>query len=251
MFHLVPATAQTPGNAVGTLEQFDDQIATNFIAKGEPVKGTDVAYPDARFGMAFQVPPGYRAATVAVNPVSGLAGFLKPGNRVDVLATFDTRAGEAVTRTVLQDVVILAYGQQIRAEATTGQQRNDSTESQRQKEAQPQPADTATLLVRPDQSEKLVLAATKARLSLTLRGVREELQWVRTPGVLEHQVTRMPAAPRSTLAPSAPPAPTAPPVAPSRPPVVTVAAAPPKPEPEVRSIIVIRGTRQELVQVPD
>jgi pilus assembly protein CpaB len=247
MFHMVKPSGEAPKEPITALEQIDGRIATNFIAKDEPAKTTDLAYPDPTFGMAFQVPPGTRALTVPVNSVSGIAGFLKPGNRVDVLATFDLPGGGAVTRTVVQDVIILAYGQTIQPEPKQAEDEEKETEK-----PEPQLADTATLLVSPAQSEPLALAATKARLSLALRGIKESARFVRMAGATSSQVTDTaeerqrrlqaltalrPASPPATPPALTPPAPSAP-----APPVAT--------EPPGRSILVIRGTRQEIVQVP-
>jgi pilus assembly protein CpaB len=172
MFRLMPATDQTPEEAVTSLERFDGQIATNFIAKDEPVTAGDVDFPDPRYGAMFQLPAGFRAMAVPVNPVSGIAGFLKPGNRVDVLGTFVDKEGIAWTRTVVEDAVLLAFGQNLREEPKPNEEGAEEEPAEEQSAAAT--PDTATLIVSPAQAESLALAASRAKLNLVLRGVKPD-----------------------------------------------------------------------------
>ena len=103
------------------------------------------------------VPPGMRAVTIALDQVIGVGGFLERGNRVDVIATFD-RSGDSFTRTVLQDVTLLALGSEISYE--------DSAKSDKM-EGKAQP--TATLAVTPHEAEKLMDADSRGKLRLALR----------------------------------------------------------------------------------
>lgn len=105
--------------------------------------------------MTYIVPKGHRAVTVAVNEVAGVAGFLAPHNRVDVVVTTTpTGAQEPLSKIVLQDVTVLATGQ--------------ITE---QKEGKPVVVPTVTLDLIPDDAEKLVLASSKGTLQLLLRNI--------------------------------------------------------------------------------
>ena len=107
--------------------------------------------------MTYIVPKGHRAITVAVNEVAGVAGFVAPNNRVDVVLTTpipNNTKGENISKIVLQNVTVLATGQ--------------VTE---QKEGKPVVVPTVTLDLTPDDSEKLVLAASKGSLQLLLRNV--------------------------------------------------------------------------------
>lgn len=105
--------------------------------------------------MTYIVPQGHRAVTVAVNEVAGVAGFLAPHNRVDVVVTtVPPGTTEPISKIVLQNVPILAIGQIIE-----------------QKEGKPVVVPTVTLDLTPEDSEKLVLAASKGSLQLLLRHV--------------------------------------------------------------------------------
>lgn len=107
--------------------------------------------------MTYIIPKGHRAITVAVNEVAGVAGFVAPNNRVDVVLTTpipNNTRGENISKIVLQNVTVLATGQ--------------VTE---QKDGKPVVVPTVTLDLTPDDSEKLVLAASKGSLQLLLRNV--------------------------------------------------------------------------------
>jgi pilus assembly protein CpaB len=101
------------------------------------------------------IPEGMRAVSVKVDEVIGVAGFVLPGTRVDVLVTLNPSAEPelAATRVILQNVQTLAAGQTI----------------QRDQDGTPQTVTVITLLVTPDQAQKLTLASTKGRIQLALR----------------------------------------------------------------------------------
>jgi pilus assembly protein CpaB len=105
--------------------------------------------------MTYIVPPGHRAVTVAVNEVAGVAGFLTPSNKVDVVLTtlIPGSTNESISKIVLQNVPILATGQM----------------AQEQKDGKPIVVPTVTLDLIPEDAEKLVLASSKGSLQLLLR----------------------------------------------------------------------------------
>ncbi len=102
--------------------------------------------------LAALLPPDMRAISLSVNDVTDVAGFLLPGNHVDVLEA-RTVSGHAVTHTVLQDILVLAV---------------DQTDSH--DKSSPQVVRAVTLEVTPEQANKLVTAMTEGRIQLTLRG---------------------------------------------------------------------------------
>jgi Flp pilus assembly protein CpaB len=100
-----------------------------------------------------------RAVSVGLDPVVGVAGFIRPGDHVDVIATFTIGEG-TVTKTILQDVELLATGTQASVRES-GRGGNDTAKSSDQP--------NATLLVLPTQAERLVLADEKGKIRLSLR----------------------------------------------------------------------------------
>lgn len=113
----------------------------------QPVLKHDLA-PSGSFGLAAKIPDGMRATSVKTNEVMDVAGFIFPGSHVDVLITLrgDTNVASTVTRTVLQNVQVLATG----------------TKMDPDPNGKPENVSVVTLLVTPDQSEKLALAQSQA-----------------------------------------------------------------------------------------
>jgi len=99
-----------------------------------------------------------RAVSVRSNEVVGVAGFLYPGSRVDVLATLRPQGGESkvtepLTQTILQDVEVITAGQRIQPDP----------------EGKPQTVNVVTLLLNPEDSQKLMLASSQATIQFVLR----------------------------------------------------------------------------------
>jgi len=183
------------------------------IGKGEFVLPNKLAAENAGYGLPGLIPPGMRAVSVRVNEVVGVAGFVQPGTRVDVLLTGAPGSGEHQTTTVLENVGVIAAGQRL--------ERNAAGEAQM--------APVITLLVSPDDAQKLTLASTEGRIQLALRNPldtrQESLISVKT-GALYRNLT----------APAPPPRPR-----------VKKASVVVPPRPETITIEVIRGNdRKEI-----
>jgi pilus assembly protein CpaB len=134
------------------------RVSIRPIPAGEPIIEEKLAPIGGTAGagfMTYVVPPGHRAVTVAVNEVAGVAGFITPGNKVDVVLTtpLPGNPNETISKIVLQDVPVLATGQI----------------AQEQKDGKPIVVPTVTLDLTPEDSENLVLAANKGPLQLLLR----------------------------------------------------------------------------------
>ena len=107
-------------------------------------------------GVAAVLKPGSRAIAVKGDKVIGISGFINPGNRVDVLVTVkDPKKKEEKTKTILENIQVLATGTQI----------------QENEKGEPSPVDVYTLEVTPEEAEKLALAAAEGRVQLALRSV--------------------------------------------------------------------------------
>jgi pilus assembly protein CpaB len=124
---------------------------------GEPILENRLAAPGSGGGLAATIPQGMRATAVKVNEVVGVAGFVTPGMRVDVLITGNppgaaTSQGSLV-RTLLQNIEVLSAG----------------TDIQRDAEGKPQQVQVVNLLVTPAQAEILSLASSETRIQLVLR----------------------------------------------------------------------------------
>jgi pilus assembly protein CpaB len=124
------------------------------ISKGEFILPTKLAAENAGAGLPSLIPPGMRAVSVRVNDVVSVAGFVTPGTRVDVLLTGTPAGGsDSQTTTVLQNVQVLAADRRL--------ERNANGEAQS--------TNVATLLVTPDDAQRLTLASSEGHIQLTLR----------------------------------------------------------------------------------
>ncbi|TMQ74102.1 MAG: Flp pilus assembly protein CpaB [Candidatus Eisenbacteria bacterium] len=189
-----------PEGAFASIDSVVGQTTKVFMSAREPV--TAIKLSSRGGGLSMLVRPNMRAASLEVNQVSGVSGFVLPGDRVDVLATIDPHnsADDAVTRTVLQNVEVLASGQK------TAQQDN-----------KPITVQSVTILVDPHGAETLALAMHEGKIHLVLRNPDDqatvpvgslstrEMLGVERP---EPVVTRMPSSTGSRRAPA--PAPAAP-----------------------------------------
>ena len=148
-----PSASLPSGYAASVSEVVDRGLITP-VAANEPLLSAKLARAEAGGGLPITIPEGMRAMSVAVNEVIGVAGFVLPGTRVDVLVTAAQPDGETEdTQIVLQDVEVLSSGQTI----------------ERQRQGQPQTVSVVTLLVTPEQAETLTLAAEEGQLQLALR----------------------------------------------------------------------------------
>ncbi|HAS6169961.1 TPA: Flp pilus assembly protein CpaB [Vibrio vulnificus] len=137
------------------------QIVAGAIYPGEIIIEQRLTVPGEGSTLAALIPENKRAITIRVNDVIGVAGFLLPGNRVDVLNTVSYSKGSAVTKTVLKDIKVLAVDQTART-----------------KENKPIIVRAVTLEVTPDQAEKLLSAKSKGEIQLTLRNPHEPVEKV-------------------------------------------------------------------------
>src|SRR5215210_1669451 len=168
-----------PGDAVpsGYIRSVKDAVGRGVItpvAENEPLLEAKVSTKDAGGGLPIIIRDGMRAVSVRVDEVIGVAGFVLPGTRVDVLLTLDKNANrpQAVTKTLLQNVQTLAAGQSVT----------------RDKEGKPQTVTVITLLVSPDDAELLALASKEGRLQLALRNTLDTLK-VSTVGARGDKLT--------------------------------------------------------------
>jgi pilus assembly protein CpaB len=145
---------QFPKNAFTKVEEVMDRPVVSNILLEEPVILGRLGERGSGQGIAPIIPVGMRAVTVRVTEVVGVAGFVLPGMRVDVLVTGrPPDSNDTVTTTVLQNIVVLSAGQTYQPDAK-GQAIN---------------ANTVTLLVSPEQAELLTLAGNEGRIQLVLR----------------------------------------------------------------------------------
>jgi pilus assembly protein CpaB len=208
-----------PAGAYSTVDSVVGQTTKVFMAAREPV--TEMKLSTRGGGLSMLVRPTMRAASIEVNQVSGVSGFVLPGDRVDVLVTIRDREDnkDPVTQTILQNVEVLAAGQK------TQQQDN-----------KPITVQAVTLLVGPDGAEKLAHAQQEGEITLTLRNP-EDLEEV----TVASTSTRLLVGERAAVASAAPRRVKAKPAAAKATAAATAAATPARRTEPVK-VRVIRGS---------
>jgi pilus assembly protein CpaB len=211
-----------PGDGFTKIGEVVERAVVSGVLPDEPIREARLAARGAGVGLAPIIPAGMRAVAVRVNDVVGVAGFVLPGMRVDVLVTGrPPKSDNTFTKTILQDILVLAAGQTIDPEVR-GQAIN---------------APVVTLLVSPAQAEVLTLAG-EGRIQLVLRNTgdrsvdatpgREIVELYGRPVPMRTVARPMRPAPRPAAAPAPPP-----------PPIKTT-----------EEIVVIRGAQRSVEQVP-
>jgi pilus assembly protein CpaB len=153
-----------PKNTASYPQEVVGKVTLRALPAGQPIQRPYLAARSAALGLAYVVPISMRAVTVALDPIIGVAGFVRAGDRVDVLATFQADK-VSVTKTVLQNVELLAVGPDVRPSEV----RRTAGDPQG-----PRERPNATLSVTPSQAEKLILSESRGKLRLTLRPVDED-----------------------------------------------------------------------------
>jgi pilus assembly protein CpaB len=159
-----------------TLDWFGDTLPAGAFTKPETVVGRPVLYPlaakqpimerdlgvqGAGVGLAGKIPEGMRATAVRSNEISGVAGFLYPGSHVDVMVTFTPSGGNMpMTKTVLQNVQVLTAGQTIEPDP----------------QGRPHSVNVVTVLVTPEDSQRLQLASSQGNIQFVLRSGADQKQ---------------------------------------------------------------------------
>jgi pilus assembly protein CpaB len=152
-----PARNPVPG-AFADPEKLVDRGVITPIAENEPITENKVASKEAGAGLPPVIPAGMRAISVRVNEVIGVAGFVVPGTRVDVLVTVRDAAktsDEPMTRTVVSNVQVLTAGTKF--------------DQENAKDGKPIPTSVVTLNVLPEDAERIALASNEGKITLALR----------------------------------------------------------------------------------
>lgn len=131
-------------------------------------------------GLTAIIEPGKRAMTVQVNETIGVAGFVQPGTKVDVLFTRTLPNGDAAATTILQNIPVLAYGRNLQRPAATGAPQGGGGAG-----VSGGPQNTVTLLVTQEEAEKLALAVQRGKIQLALRNPLDSKSTASSPVYLE------------------------------------------------------------------
>ena len=125
------------------------------VIMNEPITEVKLAPREAGAGLPPSIPLGMRAISIKVNEVVGVAGFVVPGTRVDVLATVSRVAGGTMSKAVVSNAQVLTAGTRYDLETS--------------RSGEPLPSSVVTLMVTPEEAERIALASNEGALVLTLR----------------------------------------------------------------------------------
>jgi pilus assembly protein CpaB len=168
----------------GLIEKKEDvtgRVLMYSVAANDPVLRRDLA-SSTSFGLSAKIPDGMRATAVKTNEVLNIAGFIFPGSRVDVLVTLrgENSSASTMTRTVLQNVQVLSTGSKMDPDPN----------------GKPENVTIITLLVTPEESEKLALAENQGTIQFVLRNGGDSAS-TNTPAVGIAELTGTPKQPAS------------------------------------------------------
>ena len=243
-FASYPASSLPPGvyrSMAQLIPQGKARVALRPIQPNQLLLSNDLTGEGENASIAALLPDGKRAASVRINDVSGVAGFIKPNDTVDVLITrqaIGENRDAQVTDVLLQNIRVIAMDQQAA-----------------NKDAQPAVARVATLEVVPLDAQKLALGQQIGSLSLVLRkpGEEQNVTYVDTVSLddLRYGAYGPPSRPNMAMTLGAPTAQAIRTAAPSaRRPVVRRTSAPAKPSgPPSDSVQVVRGTQTQNYEV--
>lgn len=172
-----------PANVFGSPQELVGRGLIQPVAQNEPILPGKLAPVGAGAGLPPMIPDGMRALSVRVNDVIGVAGYVLPGTKVDVLVTVSptNQSSDMTSKVILTNVQVLAAGTRIERDVEQGK---------------PVSVSVVTLLVDPVQSEALTLASTEGKIQLALRNPLDTTM-PPTPGMRPAVLLGQAAAPRA------------------------------------------------------
>src|SRR5437899_749357 len=161
-----PANA-VPASVIGDPKDVIGRSIVLPVIENEPILPMKLASKEGGSGLPPAIPPGLRAVSVRVNEVIGVAGYVLPGTRVDVVATVSPtqQSTDMTSKVILTNVQVLAAGTKIDRDTDKNK---------------PVAVTVVTLLVDPDETERLTLASTEGKIQLALRNPLDKASTVKT-----------------------------------------------------------------------
>jgi pilus assembly protein CpaB len=166
-----------PGSLIGRIVLYP-------LSEGEPILERQLSSPGAGIGITAKIPTGMRLIALRTDEVVGVAGFLLPGTHVDVLVTLHTsNSPDPVTFTILQDAQVLSAGQKTEPDP----------------EGKATVSTVVTVLVKPEDAERVVLASNQGSVHFVLRNGADREEYKGPPALLAQLTGIVPPAPVKEL----------------------------------------------------
>lgn len=155
-----PANVPLPGS-FRKPQELNGRLVMFPVAAQEPIRDQVLAAAGATVGLTAKIPDGMRAAAVITNELTNVSGFLFPGSHVDVLVTFrPDNDKDPMTTTVLQNIEVLSAGEKLQPDPA----------------GKPQNVKVVTLLLTPEDAERLALASNQGTVQFVLRNASDQAQ---------------------------------------------------------------------------
>jgi pilus assembly protein CpaB len=223
-----PASSLVPGAITDVKAAVDRGLLTS-VLENEPLTNEKLAPIESGAGLSPAIPAGMRAISVRVNDVIGVAGFIVPGSRVDVVVTI-RRPNDSMTRTAANNVQVLTAG-------TRKDQENPDASTKRLGDSG---ETVVTLMVTPRDAERIALAQSEGQIMLVLRNPLDTdtalTAGIKTDALLGSEPPATPPAPPAPVVRAAAPRPPAP--------LPEPVVAPPAPPPAAPSVEAIRAGKR-------
>ena len=171
--------AMAPKGSFTKVEELVGRVVKETIIEGEPIVVGRLSSKESGGGLTAIIPEDMRAMAVKVNEVIGVAGFIHPNDRVDVIAVMPADASSQNPQEKLPRAKVILQNIQVLA---TGQEMIDESKGQK-----PKPVTVVTLLVLPEDAERLALAAEEGSIRLAMRNPVDQFE-VETAGIIPPQL---------------------------------------------------------------
>jgi len=154
---------KVPESLISDPEEVVNKYTSAMVAAGEPLPRSRISDMTYTGEIKGYIPPGYRAMAIKIDRAVKAGGLLAPGSFVDVITVITERGYEPVSRIILQNIKVLSVGTRP----------TDPEDKEKQDKAQQGTEEVVTLLLLPDEAEKLALAITRGKIQLMARGVSD------------------------------------------------------------------------------
>lgn len=178
---ITASDAERYPDAIKDLASLTNRYTSVPILPGDIMTQQRLLNEDVIPSLAYAIPPGKRAISIAVSKVSGVGGFIQQGDYVDVIATFKPKRGDAISKIVLQDILVLAVGNMYQFDGSLATTPPAISANK---------VDLVTLAVTPEEAEQLMLLESSVSFRLVLKNPKDKDAKIITYGTTEKEIIK-------------------------------------------------------------